>query len=65
MLVLFWDFLEDVVNERSVDFSDLGVVCSPCIDGETVLASEEIFEKGHVWCLWRDVDHVLESDNLI
>lgn len=63
--VLFWDLLEDVVDERLVDFSDLGIVCSPSVDSETVFASEEVFEKGHVWCLWRDVDHALESDILI
>ena len=51
MSVLFWDFLDDVVDERSVDFSDLGIVCSPRVDGETVFASKEVFEKGHVWCL--------------
>ena len=65
MLVLFRDFLEDMVDERLVDLSDLEVACSPCVDGKTVFASEETFEKGHVWCLWRDVDHALESDIFI
>jgi len=65
MLILCWDLLEDVVDERSVDLSDLGIVCSPCVDGEAVFTSEEVFEKGHVRCLWRDVDHALESDILI
>ena len=65
MSVLFWDFLEDVVDERLVDFSDVGVVRAPCIDGEAVLASEKFFEESHVRCLRRDVYHALKPDIFI
>lgn len=44
MPVLLWDFFDNVVNERLVDIPDAGVVCSPCIDGKTVFASEEVFK---------------------
>lgn len=64
-LVLLWDFFENMVDERLIDLSDLGVVCSPCVNGETVFAGEEIFEKGHIWCLGRDIYHALEPDIFI
>ena len=64
-LVLLWDFFDDVVDEGLVDLFDMGVVCTPWVDGKTVFASEEVLEQGPVRCLWRYVDHTLESDILV
>lgn len=63
--MLFWDFFYNVVDEGLEDPFDMGVVCVPCVDGEPVLASEEVFEEGPVWCLWRDVDRALEPNILV
>lgn len=54
-----------MIDEGLVNLFDVGVVCAPCVDSETVFASEEVFEKDPVWRLRRDVDHALESDILV
>lgn len=60
-----WNLLDDVVDERLVDLSNMRVVRAPRVDSKAVFASEEVFEEGPVWRFWRDIHHSLETDILV
>ena len=63
--VLLGDLLDDMVEEGLVDVTDVGVICTPGIDSETVLLGEEVLEESHVGSVKVDVDHSLEANILV